>query len=102
MVFMFSKSPRYYFQREGLVEEEDIWTISDRPKNTNGLHLAPYPDALVDRCLRVGCPTKGFVLDPFAGSGTTLRVAVKSGREATGIDISQRFCEHMARELDAL
>ena len=102
MVFMFSKSPRYFFERDGLVPGEDIWTISDRPKNTNGLHVAPYPDTFVNRCLRVGCPTDGVVLDPFAGSGTTLRVAVKSGRGATGIDISQRFCEYMAHELDAL
>lgn len=102
MVFMFSKSPRYFFERDGLAPGEDIWTISDRPKNTNGLHLAPYPDVLVERCLLVGCPTSGVVLDPFAGSGTTLRVALKSGRKATGIDISQRFCEHMAHELAAL
>lgn len=102
MLFMFSKSPRYHFDRDGLDPGEDIWTISDRPKNTNGLHLAPYPDALVDRCLCVGCPAGGVVLDPFAGSGTTLRVAVKSGRGGTGIDISQPFCEYMVHKLGEL
>lgn len=35
----------------------------------------------------------GMVLDPFAGSGTTLAVAVGHGRDAIGIDIDERNCE---------
>jgi DNA modification methylase len=99
MIFMFSVSPRYHFVREGLDQEEDIWRISSRPKNTNGVHAAAFPDELVEKCLRVGCPDGGVVLDPFAGSGTVLRVALKSGRPAVGIDLNERFCEYMFREL---
>ena len=102
MVFMFSKSPRYFFCREALKGEEDIWRISSRAKGTNGVHYAPFPDALVDRCLNVGCPVGGTVLDPFAGSGTVLRVAVRSGRPATGIDLSDKFCRFMADQLGKL
>ena len=102
LVFLFAKAPRYFFSREGLNGEEDVWTISARPRKTNGNNSAAFPEALVERCLTIGCPEKGHVLDPFAGTGTVLRVALKSGRPATGIDLSPRFCEFMANELGAL
>lgn len=98
-IFMFSKSPRYYFSRKELNPYEDIWAISSRPKTNNGVHYAPFPDALVERCLSVGCPPHGRVLDPFAGSGTVLRVAVTSGHPTTGIDLNEKFCRYMADEL---
>ena len=101
-VFMFSKSPRYHFERDQLCGEEDIWTISERPTKAKGVHSAAFPDELASRCIAVGCPENGSVLDPFAGSGTVLRVALKSNRAATGIDLSQRFCEHMAHILEPL
>lgn len=102
MVFMFSRSPRYYFDRKALGGEEDIWNISSRPRATNGVHYAPFPEELVQRCLAVGCPSGGSVLDPFAGSGTVLRVAVASGRPALGIDLSEKFCRFMAEQLGQL
>lgn len=101
-VFMFSKSPRYFFDRDELGEEEDVWKISNRPRSNNGLHSAAFPDALVERCISIGCPKGGEVLDPFAGTGTSLVVAVKSGRRAVGIDLKIDFCDHMAKMLSAL
>ena len=99
MVFMFSKSPRYHFDRLALNGEEDVWTISARPKTSKGLHSAAFPEELVQKCLEVGCPGDGEVLDPFAGTGTTLKVAIASGRHAVGIDLKLEFCEYMARSL---
>lgn len=103
-VFLFSKTRQYYFNRAPLIAagEEDIWTITARPEGTVGLATAPYPDELVQRCLDIGCPEGGKVLDPFAGSGTTLRVALTSGRDAVGIDLNRDFCEHMVRRLESL
>ena len=101
-VFMFVKDRKYYFDRQHLIDkkiEEDMWSIPARPKSTNGIDTAPFPDELVARCLAIGCPPTGMVLDPFAGSGTTLRVGVMSGREATGIDLNPSFCEYMVEEL---
>jgi len=102
MIFMFSKSPRYHFSRVSLKSDEDIWTISARRRSNGGLHSAAYPEQLVERCLEVGCPEGGRVLDPFAGSGTTLRVALNSGRSAVGIDLSEEFCDFMVNELRGL
>ena len=42
------------------------------------------------------------VLDPFAGGGTTVRVAVASGRPATGVDLNRDFCAYMVKELQKL
>lgn len=102
MLFMFSKSPRYFFKRNKLNGEEDVWIISDRPTLARGVHSAAFPAALVRKCLEVGCPEGGRVLDPFAGSGTALRVALEMGRPAMGVDLSEQFCEHMVKDLGSL
>jgi site-specific DNA-methyltransferase (adenine-specific) len=101
-VFMFSKGPKYFFDRAHLNNEEDIWFIPNRAKGSNGLHAAAFPDELVERCLSAGCPAGGRVLDPFAGSGTTLRVAVESDRPASGIDINGKYCSYMTEMLSKL
>lgn len=101
-LFMFSRSRFYYFNQEPLKLkpeiDEDVWTIPARPKS-KGIDTAPYPDELVERCLAIGCPNNGLVLDPFAGSGTTLRVSLKSGRSSVGIDLNNEFCKYMVKEL---
>jgi DNA modification methylase len=102
MIFMFSKSPRYYFSRSALNREEDIWTISTRRRSNGGVHAAAYPEQLVEKCIQIGCPEGGRVLDPFAGTGTTLRVALRLGRSAVGIDLSEPFCDYMVNDLRGL
>jgi DNA modification methylase len=103
-IFMFVKNRKYYFDRQVLVdaEQEDMWTIVARPKSSNGLGTAPFPDELVQRCLDIGCEPSGNVLDPFAGSGTTLRVALQSGRPAIGIELNPEFCQYMISQLSEL
>ncbi len=101
-IFMFAKERYYYFDRGPLIKDnidEDVWTIVPRPKAASGIDTAPFPDELVERCLSIGCRPYGAVLDPFAGSGTTLRVAVESGRSATGIELNPTFCQHIVDEL---
>ena len=103
-VFILAKNRRYYFNKKALIDkkiEEDLWTIAAQPKSTNGLDTAPFPDELVERCLEVGCPEGGTVLDPFAGSGTTIRVALATGRSGVGIELNPEFCRHTVSSLAA-
>jgi DNA modification methylase len=67
-IFMFVKNRKYFFNRQALIDAdvEDMWTITARPEPTNGIDTAPFPDELVERCLAIGCPAGGSVLDPFS------------------------------------
>ena len=99
-IFMFTKSVRYYFDREALTGEEDVWSIEpERNSLARGTHYAPYPRELVRRCLSAGCPDGGTVLDPFVGGGTTMSVALEMNRDAIGIELNPGFCEHIVRVL---
>lgn len=89
-IFLFSRSPRYWFHRSGLAGEEDVWKITSRPENP-GSHFAPYPVELVERCLDCGCPAGGVVLDPFVGSGTTMIAALARGSGAIGVELKPQY-----------
>jgi DNA modification methylase len=41
-------------------------------------------------------------LDPFVGSGTTVKVAVASGRHGTGVDLNEDYCRYAVKQLKAL
>lgn len=62
-------------------------------------HPSPKPVGLMERLLNVVCPPDGVVLDPFMGSGTTLRAAANTGRRAIGIEGDERYCEIAAKRL---
>ena len=66
----------------------DIWRI---PFETGSEHPAPFPLTLARQA--VTTTTASLVVDPFMGSGTTLRAAKDEGRKAIGIEISERYCE---------
>jgi hypothetical protein len=101
-VFVFSKSRVYNFDRTPLVTagEEDVWCIPSHSRTGAHHHPAVFPAELVERCLAVADTKPGqAVLDPFAGSGTVLKVAVNRGLVADGIEVSRRYCLRMAKDL---
>lgn len=59
----------------------------------------PSPKPLAVMSWMVGCLPGTSVLDPFAGSGTTLVAAKAIGRTAVGIEINERYCEVAAQRL---
>lgn len=70
----------------------DVWRVAPDQGNP---HPAPFPLALPARAIAAAAPR--LVLDPFAGSGTTLRAAKDHGCRAIGIEKSERYCEIAAR-----
>lgn len=72
----------------------DVWYV---PQEADKGHPAPFPIGLPLRAMET---TKhGPVIDPFCGTGTTLRAAKELGRKAIGIEINERYCELAAERL---
>lgn len=78
--------------------------LSFHPVQATALRGRVHPHEKPIELLRelVGkCPA-GVILDPFMGSGTTLRAAKDLGRRAIGIEIEERYCEIAARRMAQL
>ena len=74
-------------------------SVQKAPSVRHGLHPTEKPVPLLDQLIRYACPPNGTVLDPFAGSGSTLEAARLAGRRAIGIEIDERYAERAARRL---
>ena len=88
---------------------ELAWTTLDQPvrafnfahgelASEGKLHPTQKPLRLMHWCLRFLRP-RGTILDPFMGSGSTLRAAKDEGRGAIGIELDERYCEIAAKRL---
>ena len=73
-----------------------VWNLT--PARRAG-HPAPFPVELARRAIRLSTWPGETVLDPFAGSGTTLLAARQLGRRAIGVEASERYCELAATRL---
>lgn len=73
------------------------FVLTESPER-NG-HPCPKPTDAWRKLMLIGSTDGETVLDPFMGSGTTLRAAKDLGRKAIGIDIEERWCEIAARRL---
>lgn len=62
-------------------------------------HPTQKPLALMEWCIEQVADAQ-TILDPFAGSGTTLVAALRTGRHATGIEREEKYCEIAARRIE--
>lgn len=85
------RKDRYRKEKGTLRNKRDVWSVST--KGCNGVHFATFPESLISPCVLAGCRKGGTVLDPFCGSGTTGRVAVKNGRKFIGIELNREYAE---------
>ena len=69
----------------------DVWDIIPEDSQHRKMHFAPYPEELCIIPIKSTCPMNGLVLDPFSGTGTTMKVAYELGRKSVGIDLSSEY-----------
>jgi len=78
----------------------DVWSI--RLEQYPEAHFAIFPRELVRRCLLIGCPPNGVVLDPFAGSGTVGEVVMKLGRKAILVELIPEYLKLIRKRCDII
>lgn len=76
----------------------NVWTLPSMP--FSGAHFAVMPTALVEPCIKAGCPVGGVVLDPFAGSGTVGLVADRLRCDAVLIELNPEYAEMARRRIN--
>lgn len=80
-------------QNEWVEYTKQIWEIPIPNKSdiAFGIHSAIMPEEIARRCIKLYSFKGGIVLDPFAGSGTTLKVACAEGRHFIGFELYDTY-----------
>lgn len=76
-----------------------VLRIPQEERAMNGRHPHEKPTALMVHLVEFATEPGGLVLDPFCGSGSTLRAAKDTGRRAIGIEIDERWAEVAANRM---
>jgi len=71
----------------------DIWRIVPEDKWRKDTHYAVFPEELLINPINATCPDNGIVLDPFVGTGSSIVAALRLGKKAIGIDLSENYLE---------
>ncbi|MEK4474318.1 site-specific DNA-methyltransferase [Paenibacillus sp. FSL R7-0048] len=79
------------FELPHMRNKRSVWTVPTA--QFSEAHFAIFPEKLIEPCILAGAPVGGHVLDPFGGSGTTLKVALENGRECTIIEMGPQYVE---------
>jgi DNA modification methylase len=78
----------------GFTSDQSTWyfpRVAGTFKERMGFHGCQMPEQLLGRIIRVSSSPSEVILDPFAGSGTTLAVAKKLGRKWIGFELSEEY-----------
>ena len=75
----------------GARDQGDVWFV--KKPVSNDLHPTMKPVELVERAIRNSSKTRDTVLDPFAGSGSTLIACERTGRQARLIELEPKYCD---------
>lgn len=87
----------------GFSLSHDTWCysrVAGTFKEREGFHGCQMPEQLLGRIVRVSSNPGDLVVDPFGGSGTTLAVAKKLGRQWLGIELSEEYVARIQQRLD--
>jgi DNA modification methylase len=90
---------------EGFQPSDDTWyfaRVAGTFAERQGFHGCQMPEQLLGRIVRASSNPDDVVLDPFAGSGTTLAVAKKLGRQWVGCELSEEYVRAATERLNAI
>ncbi|GIW55481.1 MAG: methyltransferase [Nitrospiraceae bacterium] len=82
----------------GARDQGDVWFV--KKPVANDLHPTMKPVELVERAIRNSSKSRDTVLDPFAGSGSTLIACEKAGRQARLIELEPKYCDVIIRRFE--
>ena len=85
--------PKFYKRSKHQLE---VIRIPPKPMKN---HPAPFPEELVETLMLNTTDENDIVLDPYAGSGTTLKIAKKNNRNYIGIEISEEYIDIINKRL---
>jgi len=88
-----------YVWNQCMVGKGTIWRLAREQQQQGKKHPVEFPIEIPLRCIQATTNEGDLVLDPFMGSGTTLRAAKDLGRRAIGIEIEERYCEIAAKRM---
>lgn len=80
---------------------DDVWDfprVVGNAKERRSWHPTQHPEALLERIIRLHTKEGDTIVDPFAGTGTTLRVAGRLKRECLTCDIDPNYCQQIAQD----
>ena len=77
---------------------KDVWS-HNVAQSSELRHPAEKPIALMSNIVEISSRPTGLILDPFMGSGATLRAAKNLGRKAIGIEMNESYCEQASKRL---
>lgn len=100
-VFLFSKSERYFFDPDSIMEPANghgstknrrtVWNINTEV--VKGTNFAVFPTKLVELCVLSSTEKDDLVLDPFFGTGTVGVVTKRLERRCVGIEMKPQFAK---------
>jgi DNA modification methylase len=107
-LFLLAKSERYYYDAVAIAEpsitgrawtvggsgrswrnRRTVWTIATQAYSK--AHFATFPEKFVEPCILAGSRRGDLVLDPFLGSGTVARVALRLQRRWLGCELNPTY-----------
>lgn len=115
-ILMFSKSKKYTFNLDEVrvpqkfyrsvnnmrgANPGDVWEFSHIHycNENRQAHPTQKPEGLIERMILASSNPSDHILDPFSGSGTTLRVCQQTNRKCTGIEINPNYVEMTKKRL---
>ena len=77
----------------------DFPRVTGNSKHRCDWHPTQLNPELIERVIKFSCKKGGHVLDPFAGTGTTLKVCARTKHDCTTIDMDKTYCEKIAADV---